>query len=49
MTQTRDSQKLDDSLPMWKQYMVMMQEWIYLTYHKEYIGINLINDGIRNL
>ena len=45
MTQTRDSQKLDDSLPMWKQYGDDARG-ICLTYHKEYIE-NLINDGIE--
>lgn len=45
MTQTGDSQKLDDSLPMWKQYGDDARG-ICLTYHKEYIE-NLINDGIE--
>lgn len=45
MTQTGDSQKLDDSLPMWKQYGDDARG-ICLTYHKQYIE-NLINDGIE--
>lgn len=45
MTQTGDSQNLDDSLPMWKQYGDDARG-ICLTYHKEYIE-NLINDGIE--
>lgn len=45
MTQTGDSQKLDDSLPMWKQYGDDARG-ISLTYHKEYIE-NLLKDGIE--
>lgn len=45
MTQTGDTQKLDDSLPMWKQYGDDARG-ISLTYHKEYIE-NLLNDGIE--
>ena len=45
MTQTGDSQKLDDSLPMWKQYGDDARG-ICLTYHKEYIE-NLLKDGVE--
>ena len=45
MTQTGDSQKLDDSLPMWKQYGDDARG-ISLTYHKEYIE-NLLKEYHR--
>lgn len=45
MTQTGDGQKLDDSLPMWKQYGDDARG-ICLTYHKEYIE-NLLKDGVE--
>ena len=45
MTQNENGQKLDDSLPMWKQYGDDARG-ISLTYHKEYIE-NLLNDGIE--
>ena len=45
MTQTGDSQKLDDSLPMWKQYGDDAKG-INLTYHSDYIQ-KLMDDGIE--
>ena len=45
MTQTGDTQKLDDSLPMWKQYGDDAKG-INLTYHSEYIK-SLIEEGIE--
>lgn len=45
MTQIKEDQKLDDSLPMWKQYGDDARG-INLTYHPDYIK-SLIDDGIE--
>ncbi|MCY7222196.1 DUF2971 domain-containing protein [Streptococcus cristatus] len=45
MTQIKEDQKLDDSLPMWKQYGDDAKG-INLTYHSDYIK-SLIDDGIE--
>ena len=45
MTQIKEDQKLDDSLPMWKQYGDDAKG-INLTYHSDYIK-SLMDDGIE--
>lgn len=45
MTQIKEDQKLDDSLPMWKQYGDDARG-INLTYHSDYIK-SLMDDGIE--